>query len=144
NSANNGPYGDALLRELIPYLEEKFHLIPEPYARFLTGGSTGGWESLALQIHHPDFFGGTWSLYPDPVDFRRYQHTNAYEDASAFTVPNSNGWLVPERFIMQTEEGQPLLTVRQMSQLEAVLGSRGRSGQQINAWDAAYGPVGAD
>jgi hypothetical protein len=144
NSANNGPYGDALLRELIPYLEEKFGLIPEPHARFLTGGSTGGWESLALQIHHPEFFGGTWSLYPDPVDFRRYQHTNAYEDASAFTVPNSNGWLVPERFIMQTEEGQPLLTVRQMSQLEAVLGSRARSGQQINAWDAAYGPVGAD
>ncbi len=41
NSANNGPYGDALLQELIPYLEEHFRIIREPYARVLTGGSTG-------------------------------------------------------------------------------------------------------
>jgi hypothetical protein len=144
NSANNGPYGDALLRELVPYLEEKFRLIPEARARLLTGGSTGGWESLALQIQHPDFFGGTWSLYPDPVDFRRYQLTNIYEDASAFVAPSRDGWTEPERFVMQTPEGQPLLTQRQMSQLEAVLGSRGRSGQQMNAFDAAWGPAGRD
>ncbi|HEX5437238.1 MAG TPA: alpha/beta hydrolase-fold protein, partial [Gemmatimonadaceae bacterium] len=68
NSANDGPYGDAILTELIPYLETHFRIIRLPYARVLTGGSTGGWESLALQIYHPEFFGGTWSLYPDPVD----------------------------------------------------------------------------
>src|SRR5881409_1920007 len=70
SSCNNGPYGDALLQELIPYLEEHFRMIREPWARGLTGGSTGGWEALALQVYHPDFFGGTWVLYPDPVDFR--------------------------------------------------------------------------
>ena len=144
NSANNGPYADALLGELIPNLEEKFRLIPEARARLLTGGSTGGWESLALQIQHPDFFGGVWSLYPDPVDFRSYQLSNIYEDASAFFAPSRDGWLHPERFIMQTAEGQPILTQRQMSQLEAVLGSHGRSGQQMNAFDAAWGPAGRD
>ncbi len=66
NSANNGPYGDAIMTELIPYLETHFRVIPHAYARVLTGGSTGGWESLALQLYHPDFFGGTWTLYPDP------------------------------------------------------------------------------
>src|SRR5206468_10109964 len=70
NSANNGPYGDAIMQELIPYLEGRFRMIREPWARVLTGGSTGGWEALALQVYHPDFFGGTWVLYPDPVDFR--------------------------------------------------------------------------
>lgn len=145
NSANNGPYADALLTELIPLLEKNYRLIAQPHARVLTGGSTGGWESIALQIQHPDFFGGTWTLYPDPVDFRHYQLTNLYEDSSAF-VPNSssNAWMVPERFMSRTPEGQPLVTMRQLSQLEAVLGSHERSGQQMNAWDAAYGPVGPD
>ncbi len=30
NSANNGPYGDAIMQELIPYLEEHFRIIREP------------------------------------------------------------------------------------------------------------------
>jgi hypothetical protein len=143
NSANNGPYGDALLQELIPYLEEKFRITPEPRARVLTGGSTGGWEALALQILHPKFFNGTWALYPDPVDFRRYQMSNVYEDDNAFEVPNGE-WSKLVRPLSRNADGQVTLTMREMSRLEAVLGSNVRSGQQIAAWDAAYGPVGKD
>jgi len=143
NSANNGPYGDAIMAELIPYLEENFRIIRKPYARVLTGGSTGGWESLALQIYHPDFFGGTWSFYPDPVDFRRYCLTDIYEDENAFGVANRE-WLVPERFFYRSPEGQPEVSMRQLSQLEVVRGSNGRSGQQLDIWQATYGPVGKD
>jgi len=143
NSANDGPYGDALLQELIPYLEEHFRLIKAPYARILTGGSTGGWESLALQIYHPDFFGGTWTGYPDPIDFRRYQLVNIYDDPNAFVVPGYE-YNVPERPMMRSPEGQVEVTMRQMSQLEDVLGSHGRSAQQFEAWEAVYGPVGED
>ena len=143
DSANNGPYGRALLTELIPYLEERFRISREPAERLLTGGSTGGWESLALQVFHPDFFGGTWTLFPDPVDFRRYQLINIYNDENAFVAPGVR-WQAPERPLMRTVEGQVTQTMRQMSQLEAVLGSRGRSGQQLEAWEAAYGPVGED
>ena len=78
NSVNNGPYQDALLTELVPLLEKQFRLIPEANARFLTGGSTGGWECAALQIQRPDFFGGALVLYPDPVDFRRNQLVDNY------------------------------------------------------------------
>lgn len=143
NSANNGPYGDALLTELIPYLEKSFRIIAQPYARVLTGGSTGGWESLALQVFHPEFFGGTWTFYPDPVDFRRYQLVNIYEDENAFVVPGAGPWM-PERMFQRTPDGQPVSTVRQMSRLEAAQGSRGRSGAQIDAWNAAYGPASED
>ena len=143
NSVNNGPYQDALLKELVPLLEKQFRLIPEANARFLTGGSTGGWECAALQIQRPDFFGGGWCLYPDPVDFRRNQLVDNYADTNAFT-PNQSEPPIPERYMMRTPEGQPQVTERQMSQLEAVLGSHARSGQQFDAWDAAYGPVGAD
>jgi len=143
NSANNGPYGDALTKELIPYLEEKFRIIPDPHARVLTGGSTGGWEALALQVFHPKFFNGTWVLYPDPVDFRRYQMGNVYEDDNAFEVPNGD-WAKVIRPLSRNADGQVTLTMREMSRLEAVLGSNVRSGQQIAAWDAAYGPVSKD
>ena len=143
NSANNGPYGDALIGELIPYLEQRFRIIPAPYARVLTGGSTGGWESLALQLYHPEFFGGTWTFYPDPIDFRRYQLVNIYEDDNAFRAPGYE-FMVPERPMMRTAEGQVVQTMRQMSQLEAALGSKGRSAQQFEAWEAVYGPVGED
>ena len=64
NSVNNGPYGDAIMQELIPEIEKRFRVIREPYARILSGGSTGGWEAAALQIFHPDFFGGAWSYCP--------------------------------------------------------------------------------
>jgi hypothetical protein len=143
NSANNGPYGDALTKELIPYLEQEFRIIAEPHARVLTGGSTGGWEALALQAFHPKFFNGTWVLYPDPVDFRRYQMSNVYEDDNAFEMPNGD-WGKLIRPLSRNVDGQVTLTMREMNRLEAVLGSNVRAGQQIAAWDAAYGPVGKD
>jgi enterochelin esterase-like enzyme len=143
NSVNNGPYGDAIMTELIPYLEEHFRIIRKPYARVLFGGSTGGWESLALQVQQPDFFGGTWTFFPDPIDFRRYQLTNIYEDENAFYEPKHQ-WLPAERYMMRKPDGQPEVTSRDFSRLEAVLGSHGRSGQQLEAWEAVYGPVGDD
>jgi hypothetical protein len=152
NSANNGPYGDAIITELIPYIEEHFRTIRKSYARLLWGGSTGGWESLALQVYHPDFFGGTWTFFPDPIDFRRYGMVNIYEDENAFTEDSfeifgskvQHEWIRPERPLMRSAEGQVELTARQFSRLEEVLGTRGRSGQQLEAWEAVYGPVGND
>ena len=143
NSANNGPYGDALTKELIPYLEDHFRIVSRPEGRILTGGSTGGWEALALQVFHPKFFNGAWVLYPDPIDFRRYQMSDIYKDDNAFEISNGD-WAKLERPLSRDAAGQVTLTMRQMSQLEAVLGSKGRSGQQLAAWDAAYGPIDAE
>lgn len=143
NSVNNGPYGDALTKEMIPYLEAHFRMIPKPYARVLTGGSTGGWESLGVQIFYPDFFGGTWTLYPDPIDFRRYGTPNVYDDENAFFEPG-HSWVQAPRYLMRKPDGQDEVTVQQFSQLEDVLGSHGRSGQQLEIWEAVYGPVGDD
>ena len=143
NSVNNGPYGDAIMQELIPFLEDHFRISREPSARFLTGGSTGGWEALALQVYHPDFFGGTWVLYPDPVDFRSYELVNMYSDTNAFVYPVSD-WMWSEIPAEVEVTGQPRITVRQESQFEVVLGSHARSGEQFAIWEATYGPVGRD
>jgi Putative esterase len=143
NSANNGPYGDAIMQELIPYIETHFRIVRQSYARVLSGGSTGGWESLALEVQHPDFFGGAWVYYPDPVDFHAWGLVDAYDDSNAFTVPGAH-WVIPERPMMRLPSGQVVITERQESQLEAALGSHSRSAEQEDAWEAVYGPIGPD
>ena len=142
NSDNCGPFGDAILNELIPEIENQFRIIQKPYARILTGGSTGGWESFALQLFHPDFFGGAFIYAPDPVDFNHYILTNIYEDKNALT--KQFNWMNWERPFMRDVDGQVMVTMRELSQLEAVLGTKGRSGEQLDIWQAVYGPVGDD
>ncbi|HEY7915152.1 MAG TPA: alpha/beta hydrolase-fold protein [Blastocatellia bacterium] len=142
NSANNGPFGDAITRELIPHVEKKFRAVGEPRARVLDGGSTGGWVALALQVFYPDFFNGVWSAFPDPVDFRQLQLINIYEDLNAYV--NRHGF---ERPSARDLNGDVRFTIRHECQMENVLGagdSWSMSGQQWGAWNAAYGPRGVD
>ena len=143
NSANNGPYGDAITQEIMPELEKRFRIIPKSYARHLEGASTSGWQSLAMQLQHPDYFGGAWIFQPDPIDFTRYGLVNIYTDTNAFTLP-SGPFTTIERPFQRTTDGQVVITMRALSRFEAVLGSRGRSGYQLEAWEAIYGPVGED
>ena len=143
NSANNGPYGDVIVKEVVPYLEEHFRLIRQPYARQLEGASTSGWQSLAMQLQHPDFYGGAWVFQPDPIDFTRYQMTNIYTDTNAFAVV-SGPFTTVERGFQRTVDGQTVISTRALSRFEEVLGTHGRAGYQLEAWEAVYGPVGAD
>ncbi len=143
DSVNNGPYGTAIMTELIPYLEKHFRLIPSGKARFLIGGSTGGWEALALQIYHPEDFNGAWGLFPDPVDFHRFQIGNLYQDANAFYEPYAD-WNNAEIGAQRRADGLQVETMRGESRLEYVRGSHGLSTEQFNAWDAAWGPIRSD
>jgi len=142
NSVNVGPYGDALLQELIPEVEKRFRVIAEPWARWLSGGSTGGWESLALQIFHPDFFGGTWSYCPDPVTFTNVEGYDIYEDANAYE--RTTGWITVPIPNSRETDGSIRTTSRQRNYYELVSGTRGRSGEQQDIWQAVYGPLGDD
>jgi hypothetical protein len=142
NSANHGPYGDAVTRELIPHLERELRLIPEARARVLDGGSTGGWVSLALQVFYPDDFNGTWSYCPDSVDFRAFQLVNIYSDRNAFV--NGHGF---ERPSAREISGDVRFTMRHEIEMENLLGagdSWTMSGGQWGAWNATYGARGAD
>jgi len=143
NSANNGPYGDALTQELMPRVEREFRAIGEPWARTISGGSTGGWESLAWQVFYPDMFNGTWTFCPDPVDFRHFQLVNIYEDDNAFR-PNGAFKTTPVRPWQRALDDQVTMSQMDASRLEAVLGSRGRSGDQMDIFMGVFGPVGED
>jgi hypothetical protein len=142
NSENCGPYGDAIMQELIPFVEKHFRIIRKPYARVLSGGSTGGWESLALQVFHPDFFGGTWTGCPDPVDFRRFQLQNIYEDNNMYY--REYEWMkvgIPET---RSTDGDVMFTMKNRCSFELVIGDKNRSGLQWSIWEALYTPIGED
>ncbi|RRB02111.1 hypothetical protein EHT25_16635 [Larkinella rosea] len=143
NSANNGPFGDAIHEELIPEIEKKFRCIREGYARLLTGGSTGGWESFALQVWYPDFYGGTWSFAPDPLDFWNVEGIDIYKDKNAF-YKEYEWYKVPTTNTRIPATGEARLTSEQRNTMELVNGTKGRSGGQLDIWSSVFGPVGAD
>jgi len=144
NSVNGGPYGDAIMNELIPELEKRYRTIKEPWARWLSGGSTGGWEALALQIFHPDFFGGTWAYCPDPVTFTDVEGVNMYKDANAF-YKNYSQWQLTPTVNSREVNGEIRQTAQQRYWMELVNGTHGRSGTgQQDIWQAVFGPIGPD
>ncbi|MGA2609528.1 MAG: alpha/beta hydrolase-fold protein [Halobacteriota archaeon] len=142
NSANLGPYGDAIETELIPAIEKQFRGIGQGWARFVYGGSTGGWEALAVQVFYPDHYNGAFAACPDPVDFRAYTNINLYADKNAFFVEG------PHIKVAQPSTrdylGHTFITTQKSNQYELALGSHARSGEQFDIWQAVYGPVGKD
>jgi len=142
NSANLGPYGDAIIHELVPHIEKKYHGIGEGWARFTYGGSTGGWEALAVQVLYPDEYNGCFAACPDPIDFRANTVVNIYEDTNAYFLegpfkrsprPGRRNWL-----------GHISCSMEDMNLAELALANRGRSGGQWDIWQAVYSPVDED
>lgn len=142
NSANLGPYGDAIMREFIPELERRYRGIGAGWARFAYGGSTGGWEALAVQVFYPDEFNGAFAACPDPIDFRQMMTTNLYEDRNAYWREGPFGRVA--RPGKRDYLGHLSYTAEDENRLELVLGDRSRSGAQWDIWEAVFSPMGAD
>jgi hypothetical protein len=142
NSANLGPYGDAINEELIPHIERTFRGLGQGWARFMYGGSTGGWEALGVQVLYPDFYNGCFAACPDPIDFRQYTVIDIYSDRNAFFTEGP--WRKIPRPGHRNYLGHISTTIEAANRLELVLGEKGRSGGQWDIWQAVYSPVGAD
>jgi len=141
NSANVGPYGDAINSELIPAVEKQFRGIGQGWARGLYGGSTGGWETLASQIFYPDNYNGAWGACPDPVDFHAYQSVNIYDDKNALYDVGPFGRI--DRPDMRRTDGIIEATNAGAILYELALGTHSRSTEQWNIWEAVFSPIGA-
>ena len=142
NSANNGPYGDAIQYELLPEIEKRFRGLGAGWARFVFGGSTGGWESMAVQMFYPDEYNGAWIACPDPIDFRHYTVVNIYSDTNAYWF--TSRWKRTPRPGHRNYLGHVDATLEEMNRFEYLLGTKGRSGDQWDVWESVYSPVGAD
>ncbi|MEP6726358.1 MAG: alpha/beta hydrolase-fold protein, partial [Bacteroidota bacterium] len=146
NSANNGPWGDALVKEFIPLVESKYRC---DGARLLRGHSSGGWTVLWLQTHYPTIFAGCWSSSPDPVDFRNFQKINLYEgdnmyyarDSSLRSVATVAGffpWASMKQACMQEFV---IYRGEQMHSFDAVFSEKGNDGSPLRICDAVTGEL---
>jgi hypothetical protein len=142
NSANVGPYGDAIENELIPAIEKQFRGLGQGWARFVYGGSTGGWESLAVQVFYPDHYNGAFAACPDPIDFHAFTNINLYEDKNAFFLEGAHKRVAQPA--MRDYLGHTFISTQEINDYELALGDRGRSGEQFDIWQAVYSPVGDD
>ena len=142
NSANLGPYGDAITYELIPYLEKKYRCLGAGWARFLYGGSTGGWEALAAQVFYPKEYNGCYAACPDPIDFRAYTVVDIYKDKNAYR--DEGPFHSVKRPGARNYLGHISSTLEDTNRHELALGTKSRSGQQWDIWEAVYSPVGPD
>ncbi len=136
DSVNNGPWGQALTAELIPYLEARFPMDAQPSGRLLQGHSSGGWATLWLQTRYPKLFGGTWSTSPDPSDFHDYTGVDLY-------APNANVYRKADgsAYPLVRDGGQVKGTLEQFAKLERVLGSYGG---QLSSLEWVFSPRGPD
>ncbi len=139
NSACQGPYGDALTYELIPYIEKQYRGIGEGWARFMYGGSTGGWEALAAQIFYPDEYNGCFAACPDPIDFRAFTVVDIYKDKNAYYLDSK--FKRTPRPGMRDYLGHVSATLKEVNYRELVLGDKARSGQQWDIWEATFSPM---
>ncbi len=142
NSSNLGPYGDAIETELIPAIERQFRGLGQGWARFVYGGSTGGWESLAVQMFYPDDYNGAFVACPDPVDFHAFMTADLYKQDNLFYLQGANKKV--EQPAMRDYLGRTLISMRDNVAYEAALGDHGRSGEQFDIWQAVYSPTGED
>ncbi len=138
NSENNGPYGTALIEEIIPEIDKLYRTEGTSNSRYTAGCSTGGWVSLALQLYYPDHFGGCFSYSADPVSFYKMQLINIYENKNAFYNYNSI-----ERPSKRNTMGEPEFTIKKEVRTENVEGytnSYITSRNQWGGWNAVYSP----
>ncbi|HEX7338669.1 MAG TPA: alpha/beta hydrolase-fold protein [Rhodanobacteraceae bacterium] len=136
DSVNNGPWGQALTTEFIPWIDKHYATDGKPASRFLTAHSSGGWAVLWLQVRYPKVFGGSWPISPDPVDFHDFvnidiyaPHANAYHDAGGKPIP------------LMRDHGKVIATTKQFARMERVLGVYGG---QFASFDWVFSPKGAD
>jgi hypothetical protein len=136
DSVNNGPWGEALTTELIPWLEQHYRMDARASGRFLTGHSSGGWATLWLQTRYPKIFGGTWSTSPDSSDFHDFTGADLYRP-NANVYVDATGKPIP----LVRIDGKDVGSFEDFARLEAVLGP---IGGQMASFDWVFSPKGAD
>lgn len=156
NTANIGPWGDAINDELIPEIDRLYNTIAAPYGRIQSGGSTGGWISIANVIFRPDVYGICFSSYPDSLDFHQHQDIRLYEYQNAYTRPNGsaiysirtvvNGTLIDTTTVAQENhweltQGTSSRSFLQWDVWNAVFGAQGLNGYPLEPWDKVTGEI---
>ena len=141
NSANVGPYGDAITQEILRRLKSVIAALARAGRAAHSGDQPADGKPLAQQIFYPDFYNGNWGLCPDPVDFHAYQVTNLYEDTNAYERTGPFRHASPSD---RRNDGDVTAEMAQVNHYELALATHSHSGQQYDVWQAVFSPAGDD
>ena len=154
DSVNNGPWGQALVQEFVPYIESKYRADGKRDSRLLTGHSSGGWAALWLEVNYPEVFGGSWPVSPDASDFRSFAGPNLLANPlpNFYRKPNGKAWpLVREQSkeTMSLEQGARQERILgeyggQMASFEWVFSPRCQDGRPMPLFDRQTGTIDPD
>ena len=89
NSSASGPYEDYVVREVIPFVQDRYHTGPVA----VMGTSSGGYGSLVLALRHPDVFRAAGSNAGDAY----FEYCYPPEFPTAFRELRKAGG--PEKFL---------------------------------------------
>lgn len=148
DSRVNGPWGKALIEELMPFVQKNFRGSADPRLNFLTGQSTGGYSVVWLALNYPGMFGGAWSTSPDPLDFSNFIGVNLYKDENYYTGTNGdergfnkvNGSFVStlrKTCLLESFEGDG----GQQQSFAAEFGKPAKDGRPVNVFDVQTGKI---
>ncbi len=121
DSELNGPRGQVLVHEVVPFVDDRYRTRPEAAGRAIYGQSSGAWTAISALRRHPETFGTALASNPDPLQLKEWW------------MPDSNN-------IYSTADGSPHyltkgLTLRQFVELETQSGSAG----QFSGFEACFG-----
>jgi S-formylglutathione hydrolase len=69
NSSIAGRWEDALVRDLVAWVDARYRTLPQAASRGVTGLSMGGFGALRFGFLHPDIFGAVYALSPAFIGF---------------------------------------------------------------------------
>jgi hypothetical protein len=123
DSVNEGPYGAALVTDLIPVLEQHLFAGSAARRRFLTGVGLGGWSVIHLQLEYCHAFDGAYAFDPEPLDQRNFYGCDLTRAGT--DDPSQIG---PARHLKNLREGA--LNGR-LTSMESAFGARGDDGRPL-------------
>jgi hypothetical protein len=126
DSEVNGPRGQVLNDEIVPFIDREFRTIASAKGRALYGHSSGAWTAVSLLRHFPETFGTAIATSPDPLHLGPWwlpDSSNVYQRGDGTEHLLSKG-----------------LTLRAFVKPELLSGCAG----QIAGFQAAFSPASGD
>ena len=68
NSPVTGNWEDYIVKDVVSFVDSRFHTLPQAESRGITGHSMGGFGALNIAMHHPEVFGAVYSMSPGLFD----------------------------------------------------------------------------
>lgn len=142
NLFNEGLFDDVIYQELYLEIVKCFCIIEQLWVCIFIGGFIGGWIVVVQQLFYLCYYGGSFVMCLDLLDFCYYQVVNIYDDVNVYIV--DKGWVKVECVDMCQFDGNVDVMMKDENYYELVVGNYLCLGGQWDIWEVVWGLIGVD